>query len=111
MSSAIESMVMVDRLIAEAVARSSEASVDEIVQKVKAMIDKAKEGREWLGCLPVQHLKNLIRKKIKENELTFCLANEQGGDDKIREELRAIKEDIQKTRPEFAIREMPFSPN
>jgi len=81
--------------ILEILEKDARATPEEIAKIVKARIDETEGGWEWLGCVPIEHIKNLVRKKMKENELMIYLGDLEGRDDKIREELRGIQQDIQ----------------
>ena len=105
----LEVSVMLNGMIAEEVLNNCGTEPEEIAKIVKARIDETEGGWEWLGCVPIEHIKNLVRKKMKENELMIYLVDLEGRDDKIREELRGIQQDIQKTRPNFFFVEIPLS--
>ena len=111
MSSDREGIIQVAGIIAEEAIKGSKATVDEISQRVKIRINELKEIPVWWHQIPIEHLKNLIRRKLKENELMLRLGDPQGRDDKIREELRQIDKDIQKTKPNFLIIKKLFSHN
>lgn len=108
MTSRMDAIAMVLSIIAEETARDSKASVDEITRRIKVKIDRVKERQGFLSYIPPEYLKNLVRKKMKENELTWYSGDPEGRDDKIREELREIEKDIQRTRPDFLVINAPL---
>lgn len=111
MATILETAAIMNSMIAEELLNNSGANPEDIAKAVRARIDQMQGGREWLGYIPIEHIKNLVRKKMKENELMIYLGDPKGRDDEIRKELQAIREDIQKTRPNFLIQESLFSSN
>jgi len=107
----LEAVAMMDRIIAQEVVNNDKAGPEEIAKIVKARIDGVEEVQGLLSCIPMEHIKNLVRKKMKINELMTFLGDPEGRDKEIRKELLDIDRDIQKTRPNFLVREVNPSRN
>ena len=112
MSKALEKMrADIYVVVAQEVIKDLDAPVDEIAKRIKTRVDELLQMNGITCGFPLEHAKNLVRRKLKEIELECNLGDPYGKDDVLREELRQIGEDIKKTRPEFAIVEASFSKN
>lgn len=105
MSKTLEAAVMVNGIIALEVVNNDGVEPEKIAKIVKSRISETAKDQDWLECIPLEHLTNLVRRKIKENELMLHLGDPDKSDEVIREELKKINQDIQKTRPIFFILE------
>lgn len=103
MSKILEAAVMVNSVIALEVIENEGGDPEKIARAVKAKIDEKAKNYDWLGCIPLEHLTNLVKKKMKENELMMYLGDPEKRDEKIREELKEINQAIKKTRPVFLV--------
>jgi membrane-anchored protein YejM (alkaline phosphatase superfamily) len=94
---------MVNSIITLEVIESEGEDPEKIARAVKAKIDEKAKDHDWLSCIPLEHFTNLVKKKMKENELMLYLGDPEKRDEKIREELKEINQAIKKTRPTFFI--------
>lgn len=110
MTSPREALYMLDGIIAEeAIEGGNDAEA--VSQRVKKRIGELKEG--LVKYIPLEHIKKLVKLKLKQKQLIFAELEPNSEEEvkKILTEMREIREDILKSRPEFLVVEKPICKN